>query len=282
MKSSLTLVIFALATLTAHSQNLILQSDKLVKKWETPATLLTPESVCYDPTAGILYVSNINGKSLEKDENGFISKLSLDGKITELRWVSGLNAPKGMGIFKGKLFVTDIDRVARIDLASGTIEKFFDFPGSQYLNDIAVDKNGAVYISDMMASRIYRITGDSSETWLDDPMLTSPNGLFVDNDKLMIGCQKILSADLKDKKLQLWLDKTGGIDGLEAVGDGRYLFSDWTGNVYLVDKNKKIEKILDTTPSKINAADIKYIPEKKLLLIPTFGDNRVMAYELKN
>ena len=78
-----------------------------------------------------------------------------------------------------------------------------------------------------------------------------------------------------------WLEETGGIDGLEGVGDGRYLFSDWSGNVYLVGKDKKIEKIMDTTPAGINAADIEFIPEKKLLLVPTFGDNRIMAYELK-
>jgi hypothetical protein len=80
--------------------------------------------------------------------------------------------------------------------------------------------------------------------------------------------------------LTTWLEETGGIDGLEATGDGRYVFSDWSGNIFLVGRDKSIEKILGTAEAKINAADIEYIPSKNLLLVPTFFDNRVMAYEL--
>ncbi len=281
MKFILTATFLALTIFNAFSQEKIFRSDKLSKTWETSNVLLTPESVCYNPVANVLYVSNINGKPTDKDGNGFISLLSLDGKVTDLRWVDGLNAPKGMGIFNGKLYVTDIDRVALIDIKSRTIEKFYAFPEAQFLNDIAIDHNGSVYISDMMSTRIYRIDDDKTEIWLDHKKLTNPNGLYVENDQLMIGCNKIVLADMQDKKMIEWLEETGGIDGLEGVGDGRYLFSDWSGNVYLVGKDKKIEKIMDTTPAGINAADIEFIPEKKLLLVPTFGDNRIMAYELK-
>jgi hypothetical protein len=258
----------------------IFQCDKLIKKWETAKTLKTPESVCYDPSSGDLYVSNINGKPADKDGNGFISLLTIDGKINELEWVTGLDAPKGMGIFNGILYVTDIDRVAAIDIKNKSIKKFYEFPEAIFLNDIAIDINGAVYISDMSGNKIYRIFEDNAGPWLEDPGIKGPNGLFVENDMLMIGCNKIVLAGIRDKKIYPFLEKTGGIDGLEGTGNGQYLFSDWMGHVYLTDADKKIETILDTTPDGINAADIEFIPEKKLLLVPTFGDNRVMAYEL--
>lgn len=282
MKYLILIILISLTIQQTLGQEKIFQSDKLVNKWETPKELQTPESICYDPVNQVLYVANINGKPTDKDGNGFISTLSLDGKIIELRWVAGLNAPKGMGIYKGSLYVTDINRVAEIDIKSKSITKFFDFPDAQFLNDIAIDQFGAVYISDMMSTRIYRIYNDKAELWLDDLVLTNPNGLFVENDKLMIGCEKIVLVGLKDKKTLVWLDETGGIDGLEGTGDGRYIFSDWSGNVYVVGADKNIEKLLDTTPAGMNAADIEFIPEKKLLLVPTFGDNRVMAYELRN
>ena len=98
---------------------------------------------------------------------------------------------------------------------------------------------------------------------------------------MLIGCKKIVRADIRDKTFYEWLGDTGGIDGLKGTGDGRYLFSDWQGSVYLVSKDKTIEKILDTSGAGINAADIEYIPAMKLLLVPTFNDNRVMAYKLK-
>jgi len=257
------------------------RSDKLVKKWETTTELLVPESVCFDPAGNVLYVANINGKPTDKDGNGFISKLSTDGKILELKWVTGLNAPKGMGIYKGKLFVTDINRVAEIDIKSVKILRYYDFPEARFLNDIAVDQNGTVYISDMMGTSIYRIYDGKSEKWLDDKFITAPNGLFIDENQLMIGCNKIIRAGITDKKITTWLTNTGAIDGLKGTGDGRYLFSDWTGNVYLIGTDEKIEKILDTSSAGINAADIEFIPSMKLLLVPTFNDNRVMAYEFK-
>jgi sugar lactone lactonase YvrE len=273
---------FFLINITVNSQdNKIFQSEKLIKKWETPKTLLVPESVFYDPVNNVIYVANINGKSSEKDGNGFISKLLPDGTISELRWVTGLNAPKGMGVFKGKLFITDIDRVAEIDINSGKIIRYYEYPEAKFLNDIAVDSKGAVYISDSQTTRIYKIHEGKSEVWLDDKMISNPNGLFIEGNELLIGCQKIVRADISTGKFSEWLTGTGGIDGLEATGDGRYIFSDWQGNVYLVNKDKSIEKILDTTPAGINAADIEFILSKKLLLVPTFGDNRVMAYELQ-
>jgi sugar lactone lactonase YvrE len=281
MKTIALLVLIFFINQSLFSQEKIFQSDKLKKIWETPKELQTPESVFYDPVMKILFVANINGKPTDKDGNGFISIVALDGKVTDLKWMTGLNAPKGMGMFNGILYVTDIDRVAAIDIINREIKKFYEFPEAKFLNDIAVDKNGNVFISDMMSTRIYRIFNGKSEIWLDEPVLTNPNGLFVENDKLMIGCKQIFLADIQNKGIKTWLEGTGGIDGLEGTGDGRYLFSDWSGNVYLVGTDKKIEKILDTTPVGMNAADIEFIPEKRLLLVPTFGDNRVMAYELK-
>jgi hypothetical protein len=276
------ILFLTIGIISAHSQEKdIFISNKLEKKWETPSDFKVPESVCFDPVNQVLYVSNINGKPTEKDWNGFISKLGLNGRIIDLKWVEGLHAPKGMGIYDGKLYVTDIDRVAEIDIGSGSIVKFYDFPGSQFLNDIDIDQKGAVYISDMRATSIYRIYKGKQELWLDDEILTGPNGLFVEGEVLLIGCKKIVRADIKDKTMQVYLDDTGGIDGLKGTGEGSYLFSDWLGNVYLVHNDKSIEKILDTSGAGINAADIEYIPAMKLLLVPTFNDNRVMAYELK-
>jgi len=279
--SLITLCCFSIISVFSQDDK-IFQSDQLVKKWETPPVMEVPESVCFDPESQLLLVSNVNGKPTDKDGNGFIAILSLDGTVSKGPWmITGLNAPKGMGIYKRKLFVTDIDRVAEIDIESKTIVRFYEFPEAKFLNDIAIDQNGAVYISDMMSTRIYCIREGKTETWLDDKILTGPNGLFIEDNQLMIGCNKIIRAGIEDKKITVWLDNTGGIDGLEGTGDGRYLYSDWQGNVFLIGTDKKIEKILDTTPAGINAADIEFIPSGKLLLVPTFGDNRVMAYELK-
>jgi hypothetical protein len=276
------MIMYCFTTISSIAQdNKIFQSDKLDKKWETAAVLKVPESVCFDQESRLLFVSNIDGKPTEKDGNGFIAIVSLDGSVSKGPWITGLNAPKGMGIFKGILYVSDIDRVAAIDMATKKIINFYEFPEAKFLNDIAIDQKGAVYISDMNSNRIYRIYEGKTEIWLDDKVLTGPNGLFVDENQLLIGCNKIVSVGLEDKKIIVWLDNTGNIDGLEGTDDGRYLFSDWQGSVYLVEKDKKITKLLVTSTEGINAADIEFIPSMNLILVPTFNDNRVMAYELK-
>jgi hypothetical protein len=191
-----------------------------------------------------------------------------------------MHAPKGMTILHGKLYASDINRVAEIDLATGDIIRFYEVPGASFLNDIDHDEKGNVYISDMMDTKIYRISNDSIELWLDDPLLTSPNGLYVLGDKLMIGCQKIVSAGLEDGLLDEWLLDTGGIDGLEGTGDGQFLFSDWQGHVYMVNTDRQILTLLDLTKEGKNAADIEYIPGERSLFVPTFSANTVIAYTL--
>ncbi len=258
------------------------KTPALAKVWETKSVLDVPESVCYDPGEDILYVTNVAGKPTVFDSNGFVTKCGMDGKIIELQWVTGLNAPKGTGIYDGLLYVSDINRVVGIDLKTGDLAKIYSIPEATFLNDIAIDNNGNVYVSDMNDTRVYRIKDGVVETWLDDPVLTGPNGLFVMGDELLIGCEKIVKASLENGEMSVWLTGTGNIDGLEGVGDGRILYSDWKGNVYLVEKDKKILHMLDLTKEKKNAADIMYIPSKKLLFVPTFGANSVIEYKFEN
>jgi hypothetical protein len=65
----------------AQQQNQI----KINKVWETPDDLKNPESVLYALKQDILFVSNIDGKPDQKDQKGFISKVSpSNGSIIEL------------------------------------------------------------------------------------------------------------------------------------------------------------------------------------------------------
>ncbi len=83
------------------------------QSWATGMVFDVPESVLYNPAKKELYVSNINGQPLGRDGNGYISRLGLDGEIIIRKWVTGLDAPKGMGIFKNILYVADINKASR-------------------------------------------------------------------------------------------------------------------------------------------------------------------------
>lgn len=278
--------LLATATLLALTPLTHPAPPKLAKAWETDTTLRTPESVLYDG-GDILYVANIDGKSDALDGSGFISTLSLDGKITNLRWTSGLNAPKGMGLHKNRLYVTDVYRLVAINTGNGQVEKTWDAvdPKKAFLNDVTVAKDGTVYVSDSRDDKIYRLKDDKWEVWMDGEQLDKPNGvLAVGNDKLMIGATKkgeLRAVDVKTKAMTKVADGMAATDGIVPVGKNDYMVSDWNGQVFYVNADGSKEQLLDTRDAKINAADIEYVPKRKLLLVPTFFKNKVVAYRVE-
>jgi DNA-binding beta-propeller fold protein YncE len=249
-------------------------------KWETEPLLTTCESVLYDEDQDILYVANINGTPNEKDKNGFISKVSLDGKITEQQWVKGLDAPKGMGLNKGQLYVADIDRVHQIDTKTGRITRTYSVQGAKFLNDVSAD-NGKVYVSDSEGGAIYLIEDGKLTTWMEK--LDGPNGLFNDGDEMLIALWNGKTLNTVDASSKQVTARTQGIenpDGIEAIGNNEYLVSSWNGMVHHIDSDWNKTLVLDTRQDSLNAADIEYVKSKNLLLVPTFFKNKVMAYEV--
>ena len=273
--------LFALSTLAMARP----KPKKLVKVWETDSTLSVPESVLYDQSANILYVSNIDGKSDALDGNGFISKLTLDGKIETLRWASGLNAPKGMALYRNMLYVTDVYRLVAINTATGQAEKTWDAikQDGAFLNDATVDKAGTVYVSDSRNDKIYRLKDDKWEVWMDGDQLKNPNGLLaVGTDKLLIGSTKIgalQSVDVATKAITKIADGMDRTDGIVQDKKGNTFVSDWSGQVFVVNGSDR-QQLLDTRAEKINAADIEYVRAGKLIVVPTFFKNKVVAYKV--
>jgi len=258
------------------------QPEYAVKKlWTSEKVFETPESVIYDKQRNIIFVSNIFGSPHEKDGKGFISKLSIDGKVEKLKWIEGLDAPKGMGIFNGRLYVTDLDQVAEISIEQGKILQKYKSDKTLFLNDISIDNSGSVFVSDNRAGIVFQLKKGRLEPWLKSPALSLPNGLLAETDRLLIGNDGyLLSVDYKTKKTSRLIEDTDFIDGLVSFGGGQYLVSDFLGAVHIIHPSKKKIKILDTTSKEIMAADIDFIEDKRILLVPAFFDNRIYAYQI--
>jgi len=258
---------------------------QLIEQWQTKRDLRVPESVLYDEARNILYVSNINGKPTEKNGRGFISRVRLDGKIADLKWVTGLNAPKGSALFQNTLYVSDIDQLVAIDIPSGKITHRYPAAEALFLNDVAIDTAGNVYVSDMSAdnSVIYMLVQGRMTKWLYGPEIHQPNGLFMEAQRLVVGNSgdgTIKAVDLETKKITAIAKVDSGIDGLRSDGNGNYFISDWQGRTSFVSSSGQINVLMDTRAKKVNAADLEYIKDLQLLLIPTFFDNRVVAYKV--
>ncbi|WP_461639821.1 YncE family protein [Labilibaculum euxinus] len=257
-------------------------SSELEFLWESENTLEVPESVFFDADNSCIYVSNIKGTPSNQDCNGYISKLNLKGKITTHKWITGLDAPKGMAKYGNFLFVSDINDLIVIDILKGEICKKYPAPTAIFLNDVAVNpKTGTVYVSDNMTGSIHRLKNGNFTVWLKDDQLDHVNGLTFKNDYLCAGVlNKIIKIETDTKSIKTLADNTGSIDGLINLDNNTWIISDWVGNIQMI-KSGKAKKLLSSAEQQINAADLGYIPEQKIILVPTFHNNRVIAYQLK-
>ncbi len=256
---------------------------QLVKLWETDTTLKVPESVFFDGKSKVLYVTNIDGKEpWGKDGKGSVGKVGLDGKIIAVDWVTGLNAPKGMGLFKNKLYVADLTELVVIDIIRGMIIERIAVKDAVGLNDVSVDLNGVVYVSDSKGRKVYEIENNNQVILLDSSKLKGPNGVLKHKGSLYVLDAGTMYRMERDKSLtKIAEGMEGGTDGIENVSGADFIVSTWGGVVYYVNADGTKQVLLDGREQKINSADIGYDAARRIVYIPTFWKNSVVAYELK-
>jgi hypothetical protein len=255
---------------------------------------MTPESVLHDAANDVYLVANINGSPAAEDGNGFISKLSPEGKVTALKWIDGaadkvtLNAPKGMGIAEGVLYVADINTVRMFDLATGEPKGDVPIEGGTFVNDVYAGADG-VYVSDTGvdkefkptgADAVYKITKGKVETVLKEKDLGGPNGLFVDKDGVWVvtfrsGEMFVVAGGKKADSLK---PPKGALDGLLRLPGGDFVFSSWEGSaVFRGPPAGPFKAVIE----KVDApADIGYDGKRKRVLIPLFKKNAVEIHPL--
>jgi sugar lactone lactonase YvrE len=261
--------------------------------WEMTG-LANPESVVYDPRLNLLYVSNVNGGPMDKDGNGYISLVSMDGKIINEKWVTGLNGPKGLALFGTTLYTADIDVLVAIDVDHGQIINKYKVNDAKFLNDVAAAPNGDIYVSDMLTNRIHLLSDNNFTIWIESDELNMPNGLDVVDNNVILGTWGIMTDGFATavpghlKSISI-IDKTitsigngspvGNLDGVEADKDGGFYVTDWmNGKLFHISSTGGVEELLSL---KQGSADHEFIVEKDLIFIPMMMDNMMYAYKIE-
>jgi hypothetical protein len=249
--------------------------------------LRTPESVLYDAEADEYVVSNIDGEPLKADANGFVSRLTPDGKVAKLKWIDKLDAPKGMALARDNLYVGDIDKVRIFDRKTGAPKGEVKIPGGTFVNDLAVGADGRVLVSDTGTTgndAVYAIEKDDKTvtTVAKSKELGGPNGLLSTADKTWVATFKsgeLYSLDAKGTRGDVQKLPQGSLDGIVALPNGDVLVSSWEANgVFRGKPGGAFTLVIEGVKAP---ADIGFDSKRSRVLIPLFNDNEVRAYDVK-
>jgi len=261
--------------------------------------LATPESVLHDPASDLYLVSNINGKPLEADDNGYIARVSPDGKLVDARWIDGdkndvtLNAPKGMALISTTLWVADIDTVRMFDATTGAPAGDVKIDGAAFLNDVMADGAGGIFVSDTGvdasfkttgADAIYRVGADKQVSpFIKATDLGGPNGLAAGaNGDVWVatfGSGDVYAVTANGKNVPGTKPPKGQLDGLVALPGGDVLVSSWEGQAIF---RGTAAGVWTTVAEGLEApADFAVDAKRNVLVIPHFLKSTLTILPLK-
>ena len=267
----------------------------------------TPESVKWDASSGTWFVTNINGSPLAKDGNGFISRLTKDGVVDSLHFITGgkngvtLNAPKGIAIIGDTLFVADIDAVRAFNKTTGAPIHSWELAkqGAKFLNDVAATPNGDVYITDTQVAfnadgsvthtgvdRIFMLARDrkGASIAIQSDSLGRPNGIVWDPKN-----NRFIVLAFGTKAIHAWTPGPGNavttiatgpgqFDGVEIASDGRVLVTSWADSSVSAINGSALTHVVTGVDAP---ADIGLDAARGLLAIPLFNKGQVQLWQLK-
>ncbi len=291
---NLKLSVLTLALSFTFINTSVADEHELELAWEVTG-LGNPESVVYDPRLNLLYVSNVNGGPNDKDGNGYISLVSLDGRIINEKWVTGLNGPKGLALSGTTLYTADIDELVAIDVDHGRITDKYKVDDAKFFNDVTAADNGDIYLSDMLMNRIHVLSGNDFSIWIESDELEAPNGLHFTEDDIILGSWGVMTdgfatavpghlkrISIKTKNISSIGDgsSVGNLDGVEGNDDVGFYVTDWmNGKLFHISSAGEAKEILSL---KQGSADHEFIIKKDLIIIPMMNDNIMYAYKIKH
>lgn len=276
----------------------------------------TPESVVHDRIADWYLVSNVGiGNPGALDHNGFISKVSPSGAILELDWIRDgarrvtLNGPKGLALHGDALYVADVDTVRIFDRFTGAPRRSVPMPNPfaprpLFLNDVAVDRGGNVYVTDNRNGAIFVVDGKRRASVLvSGPELGGPNGLLVDRGSL--SWVTFFGHEIKrlTRSGRLLTEATITVEDASAPGlppgalfldgyardEGDLLVSSWvSGKIYRSGRSgSELVTVAEFVGARENPAlpdgpaDMEIDRARNRLLIPLFNAHQLVIMQLE-
>ena len=253
---------------------------------------VAPEAVRYDPDQDVYFVGNWGtGSASATDNNGYISRMKPDGQIETMRFIAGgtngvvLHAPRGMFIVGDTLWVADADAVRGFHRRSGAKLVNVDFSGLDrgFLNDVAADATGTVYVTDTGRNKLYKVQGGPTLV-VSDSVLGAPNGITWDaaNNRFIIvpfGGYKGIRGWVPGTTTMSDVGMSTGAkyDGVEVLPGGRILVASQADTSLHIFSAGSGHSVLHTIGPP---ADIAVDTKRNRVAVPVVALNHVEIWDL--
>ena len=262
------------------------------RPWFVRDGFVAPEAVRYDPDQDVYFVANWGtGSASATDNNGYISRMKPDGQIENMRFIAGganrvvLHAPRGMYIVGDTLWVADADAVRGFHRKTGEKLANVDFSALDrgFLNDVAADATGAVYVTDTGRNKLYKVTGGPTLV-VSDSVLGAPNGITWDgaNNRFIVvpfGGHKGIRAWAPGATTLTDIAMSTGAryDGVEVLSGGRILVASQADTSLHIFTGNTGRSLLHTLGPP---ADIAVDTKRNRVAVPVVALNHVEIWEL--
>ncbi len=246
-----------------------------------------PESVASKASSHWVYVSNVN----TSDDTGFISRVKKNGDEVEMNWLTGLTQPTGMIMKDRNIYIASQEKIYIVDSTRAKVTDTLKPKAKNIknLNAIALDDEGTVYSSDIIAGKIFKQDGENLIEWFQSDLIKHPNALTISGNKLIVATYgsslsknlapdeygSIYSIDLFTRKIDLFYSsfKLGALESLHPYNNG-FIATSATGHVYYIDHDNRI--LLLTLSDGITDA---YISEDTLYIV-YLKHNKLVSYKI--
>ncbi|HYH09486.1 MAG TPA: PQQ-dependent sugar dehydrogenase [Thermoanaerobaculia bacterium] len=271
------------------------QSKPVLSKAFGLANLRGPESVLHDEEQDVYFVSNVDGEPGARDGKGFIARVTPDGKLAELKFIDGLDAPKGMAIRRTELWIADIDRLHAFDRVTGAHRTTLNLAphGAVSLRDVAVGADDAIYVTDSDVrikgsrehvragdGRVFRLIDDEVEVIASGEELRSPSAIEWDGTRFLI-------AQEYGREVLAWnpgyaakavMRGPGSFDGMVVLPNGAVIVSSHHDDaLHIAYGGGELRPLFARRPSP---GGIGFDRKRNRLLIPSVDGDWLEAWTL--
>lgn len=256
------------------------------------------ESVCFK--GDTLLIANFGGTELNplnQDGKGYILA-NVNGKNQMYISPTGLlNAPKGMLVHNGYLYVADVNQIVVFDLSqTEPAGRAIPMPTDElFVNDIAIDPSGErLFITVTNTGNIYTLNTLQPDSLSKEDVsfytnVEGANGIAIDSDKMYVASYPadgktkasntiyIIENMAKPEPKPL-IERPGQYDGL-VVDGGILFFTNWenseVGEINLADNEVEL---LNLTKKPVGPARI--VVKNGKIFVPDLPGSQVIEHQL--